>query len=472
MRAIGRRVLIGLALLTIAGGALRAHAAVRPSPYQSADERAYTKLARAIATRGEYETRGMDDPVHWPPGAPALFAAAYALDPPPQRDGEEYDIPSAHTVQAVVATALIPLTFALAFVLAGPGAGLAAAAGVALYPPLARTPSELLSEPLGALLACGGLLLTLLALRRPAVWRFAAAGLVLGLTVLTRADLLLVPLIAATVAGIAVAYRAGALRGLAAAGPLLIGALAAVVPWSVFASGEAGHTVPVSSGGASNLFVGTYLPGEGTMFGAKRALAREVKRRHPGARDERAANLSQELVIQTVAERRPRSDPETALRDEALQNIRRYALGDPSAFAAMAAAKVRRLWLRYTVGTHRRPLDELTALHVGLVLAAAAGLAAGLWRRRSAGLVLLALVLAYVTALNAIMVSEPRHHLPVLPVLLAAGAAGTALAISALRAADRPALSAARRAACAARGRGDHPRWSRARPRWPRSPSA
>ena len=428
MRPGPRLALVAVAVLTLAGGALRAHAATNPSAFQSADERAYAQLAHGIADHGVYRHPGLRGPVHWPPGAPALFAAGALLDPvAAQRD--EIDVPGAYPLQAVIATALIPAVFVLALLVAGPLAGVGAAAAVALYPPLATSPSELLSEPLGALLLAGALIAVVLALRRPRarVWPFALAGLLFGATILTRADLLLVPLLAALVVGVAVARRASRRDGLRAAAALAAGCLLLAAPWSWYASRQAHAPTLVSSGGASNLFVGTYLPGDGRMFGLKRELVGEVRAANPELRGVRAANLPQTEVIGTVAARRPELSREAALRAEALENLDRYALGDPVAFAGMMASKVGRLWLGYTVGTQGNRRAWITAVHLALVLAGAAGLAAGLWRRRDPALILFAIIVLYVTVLNAVLVSEARHNLTVMPVLLVGGAAGWAL---------------------------------------------
>ena len=77
---------------------------------------------------------------------------------------------------------------------------------------------------------------------------------------------------------------------------MLVALLVLLTPWTIFASGEAGHLVPLSSGGASNLWVGTYLPGDGSIFGAKRALADEVAPATPTS-PARRVQLSQVDVI-------------------------------------------------------------------------------------------------------------------------------------------------------------------------------
>lgn len=425
-------VLAVLICVIVAGGALRGMAAADPGEYQSADEIAYAMIARTLADRLAYGDPGMDDPVHWPPGAPVLFAAAHAIHPEVRGDGV-WDVPAAYPVQAAVGMAVIPATFATAMVVAGPWAGLVAATLVAFYPPLIDASRDLLSEPLGALLVTCAVLAVALALRRPAWWRFATAGALLGAAILTRADLILVPLLAAGVTLVALWRRAeGGGRGpaLRGVGAMAAGCLVLVAPWTWYASDQAGGLVPVSSGGASNAFVGTFLPGDGSMFGAKRALAGEVGRRFPELADEPAFRIPQARVIDTVAARRPDVPPDAALRAEALANLERYALGEPLAFASMMLAKVERLWLHYTTGTHGAERWWIRALHLAIVALGAAGLAAAAARRRGGPVLwLVGLALLYVTALNAVLVSEPRHNLAVMPLVAVAGAAGVTLAL-------------------------------------------
>ena len=54
---------------------------------------------------------------------------------------------------------------------------------------------QLLAEPLGTLCLAGGVAATLAAWREPKRWLLVVAGVLLAGTVLTRADLILVPLI-------------------------------------------------------------------------------------------------------------------------------------------------------------------------------------------------------------------------------------------------------------------------------------
>lgn len=428
-----RRVLALLGLVLVCGGALRAVEAADPSAYQSADERSYGMLARWLARHQSYEHPGMQDPAHWVPGAPIMFAITQRVIPNTTKVDD--DLPTAPVAQAVVGTAAIGATFLLGLLLAGPWAGLAAATLVAFYPPLLRATGDQLSEPLGALLATGALAAVAWALQRPSWRRLGLSGLLLGATILTRADLALLPAIGVLVLGVA-AWReaSGDLRRRAEAVarralPVVAGVLILLAPWSAYASSISGRFVLLSSGGESNLFIGTYLPGDGSIFGMKRALADETRERFPELRDKKWFQLRQRDVIRAVAARHPDLSEAEALSKEARDNLREYALGDPIGFAAMMARKVERLWGGYSLGTHGNPRPWITAYHLLLVALGVAGLLAGLlWARRHV-LWLVALPLLYVTALNAVLVSEARHNMTLIPTLAVAGAAGLALAL-------------------------------------------
>src|SRR5215217_4339411 len=325
-------------------------------------------LAVLAAVTGKYGNPGMSDPVHWPPGAPLMFALAYKVHPE-IRGGGVWDVPSAYPLQALAGTLTIPAAFVLAFLVAGWGAGLVAAAAVAFYPPLIDASGDLLSEPLGALLLTSALAATVWSLRRPGWWPPGVlAGALLGATVLTRADLALVPAIALLVVIVA-AWRRSPVRAFSAvaraAGPMLVALLVVLTPWTIFASNQAGHFVPVSSGG-------------GSMFGAKRALADEVRARDPALAGKKWFQIRQADVIATVAARHPDLSTDAALRKEGMLNLRDYALGDPVSFAGMAARKVWRLWGGYTLGTYRNPRAPISALHLALLAFGAIGLVAGL----------------------------------------------------------------------------------------------
>ena len=71
-----------LAAVLVLSFGLNARMAANPrDDYQSADERSYGKLAVDIADNHHYGSPStkMREPLHWPPGAPLVFAAGYKL---------------------------------------------------------------------------------------------------------------------------------------------------------------------------------------------------------------------------------------------------------------------------------------------------------------------------------------------------------------------------------------------------------
>ena len=418
-----------LALLAVLAGSFAFHAYRAEHPttsYQSADERSYGKLAVGIADEHTYGN-GLKDPLHWPPGAPALFAAGHAVAPD-AASAQSFDIPAAYWLQALVSLGTALAAFGIAAGLAGAWAGVAAAALVGLYPPLILATGEQLSEPLGAFWLTLAFGLFVVAARRGRAWLFALGGLALGAAVLTRADLLPVlfafgPLVALWT------WRAAGdgRRGLLIGGCILGGAVLAIAPWSVYASDRASEFVPVTRGSASALFVGTYLPGNGTTVGMKRSLGAAAKRRNPKLRGTADFDLEARSVLAVVAGRHPDLEFNRAVALEARRNVSRYVREDPVGYGRMMLNKVQRMWSRYARGGARHTSPWIRGWHVLLVLVAAGGLVAGIVRGRS---LLLACILAAAltsTAIHMLVVSQARYNLPLMPALLAGGVAGWAM---------------------------------------------
>jgi len=442
-------VLVLLAAVVAGGAALRAHRAAHPAQPNSADERAYLTLARDLATTGNYGGPGtaMNDPLHWPPGAPALFAAAEKVDPGGPGGPGDLAPPSVYTAQAIVGTLAILAAFAAGALLGGGVAGLVAAAATAFYPPLVDVAGRALSEPLGALGLAIAVLGCVWAAHRPAEWRFALAGLALGLTLLARADLApAVPLVALW--AVAVARRPRGWRRAAMCGAaLLAGTVVAVAPWVRSASDRAGRLVPISTSGGSAIFVGTYLPGHGTMFGLKRSLGNELRLQDPRMGSVPNFRLPQERILDLVAGRHPELDRDAALRREARENLDRYALRRPLPFARMLGTKAARMWVTPNRGPHARVGAVGLAVHLLLVGLALLGTILAAMRGGRPGPGALLAVAAASTAINAVFLSEPRHLLPLLPALFAMGAVGWALVARRARQRTRYAASLRSRSA-------------------------
>lgn len=424
-----RSVVLVLLLIVALGGGARAYHAANPTQYQSTDERAYARIALGLAVNGRYG----DPSLHWPPGAPVVFAAAYKLFPNASTERHP-DIRAAYWFQAVIGVATILAAFLLAAVLGGPVAGLVAAAVVAGYPPLIYGTAEMLSEPLGALtvtLAVLGVVWAWRSRSLPAVaGRFAATGVLFGIAVLVRADLLPVPfLVAGVVALLLLVARAGIGRSLLAGAALALGTVLALAPWSIQASGDAGKFVPVTDGAGPALFVGTFLPGNGNQAGMKRALEAQIKRRNPRLRDVPVSRLKSASALRTIAQRNPGMERNDSLQREARKNIVRYSKEQPRAFASMLLDKIPRIWMRYSHGRGRDTEAPITVLHVVIVLLSALGLLAGLIRWREPALAVILTILAGSTALHMLTVAIPRYNVPLMPILIAGGAAGVALAL-------------------------------------------
>lgn len=122
---------------------------------------------------------------------------------------------------------------------AGPRAGLLAAALAAVYPQLVMVDGTVIAEALYAPLVAAILLLVYRLLDRPGPWRAAALGAAIGLAVLTRTEALLLVVLLALPACLLATRRpgAGARAALRAAAPLAAVAVAAtvlvLVPWVV-----------------------------------------------------------------------------------------------------------------------------------------------------------------------------------------------------------------------------------------------
>jgi hypothetical protein len=430
-----RRPLAVLVLVLLAGAGLRAQAAVEHGRFLSTDERAYAKLAVGLSSGAGYTAPRMEDPLHWPPGTPALFAVARQVTGAAQGD---LDPPGAYWAQWVVGMALLLVVFVLVRFATRPAAragpaspwpAIVATALVALYPPLSAITGDMASEPLGALtLAVSVLAFAWAATGRVSWARWALAGVALGAAVLVRADLLVLPAVMALLAAGLLWKREGARRALAAPAVMLAAVAVVMTPWAAYASARKSEPVLITTSSWSSLYVGTYLPGDGRMFGLREALGDEARAYNPRFRDIPNRNLRAEWVLDAVAGRHPGLERDEALKKETLDNLRDYAIGQPLDFAAMQVSKLGRMWFDYNRGTHRNARGWILAVHLVLAAAGLAGLLWGLARTGHPALWAILAVSLVVTAVNSSFVSEARHNVRLMPLLIAGGVAGVVLA--------------------------------------------
>ena len=428
-------ILAGLVVLLSFG--LNARMAADPrNGYQSADERSYGKLAVDIADRHSYGggAKGMREPLHWPPGAPVLFAVGYKLFGSEQ-DAKTYDIRAAYWEQALVTTGTTALAILLAWLLAGPWAGVLAGAIVGTYPPLIGATGDQLSEPLGAFLLLAAFTALALALRRRQRRWYAAAGALFGLTILTRTDLLAVPFLIAGLGGLIALARTRRLQALITPAILLAATAIVLAPWTIYASSEEGHFVPVTKGSAAALFVGTYLPGGGTTIGMKLHLEQQLRAKHPEYNGIKTYKIPAADALQLFASKHPDLPRDVALNKEAKKNLIHYSTTQPVAFAKMQWAKAKRMWFFYYRGGGVHYISTAMRIwQVVLVLAAGLGLLVGLIRRRDGLLGAALLTIAFGTAIHTIVVSQARYNVPLMPLLVATGVAGWFLTFQSRRA--------------------------------------
>lgn len=425
-------VAAALALIIVLGGALRVDA-VGSATRVSVDERSYLGIANNMVVHRSYAYGS--DPRHWAPGTPFLFASVMAVtgtaptaNTPGSRNAVLY-------AQAAVSTAAILAIFALAAWLAGPLAGLAGALMAALYDPLVLAARSYLTEPLGGLLlllAVSALCVSVARDGRSKRW-CVLAGFLLGLTVLTRNDMLLLLAILPAAAGVLV-WRADSARRAAAAVAITgLASFVTIVPWVTYASLEEGRFTPVTTAGPSSLWVATYLPAGGRQIMVKRQFMEEVCETFPDRRDAcgvTATQMDMRLIFELLQRRHPGMTQDEAVQAELDRNIRDYAFGQPVSYARMLGAKATRIWGKPwgggAVGRQESSVWQHRLL-IGLAfLGVMLGILAGGRGRRY--IALAALAVFSVTAINTVFVSESRMSLRMTPLLLAAGAAGIGLA--------------------------------------------
>jgi hypothetical protein len=424
-----RRVVVALIAILAVGFGLRALQAGSPNTAdQSLDEHAYVYIAQGLAEHGTYA--GSNDLLlRWPPGAPLLFAAAQTIDGSGVAHGRASDIPSAYWAQALVGTGTILAVFAIVAMLAGALPGLAAAAVTAMYPPLVRVTGELMSEPLGAFALACAMAAVLWAMRGQGLRRYALAGVLLGAAILVRADFLFLVAVLGIVLVLGRRRALGTRRALVPALLLVATAGLTILAWSIYVSTRVDRLTPVTTGDAPALFVGTYLPGGGSTAGMKRDLGDEARAFTTSSRFKKLSNadLPAGVVLDLVAARHPDLDRSAALRREALENLR-YDIGHPIEYAQMTLHKVDLLWLHPSrLGNTSKP-GWIAIVHLIVLALSLAGLVAGLVRAPSLELCVLALVPLYGTVLHAVLVSQARYNLPLMPLVIAAGVAGATLA--------------------------------------------
>jgi hypothetical protein len=424
--AARHRVPIALAAIVLIGLALRVDSALEPLDVRpGTDSAVYASVAEQLYEDQRFALPGAASPYDWSPGAPLFYAAVY------------YATGGVHPgavrlVVALLGALTIVLVYLIGRRLAGPLAGLAGAALLALYPVTIFFTGKLMSEPLATLTLAGAVLSFFWAGdrgRHPAAW--AVPGVLLGLTAFARPEYLAFVAVFAPLAFIRATRTARWRRGLIAGGALAAAFALPIVPWTLHVSSAEGRFVPISTGGGKALFIGTYLPGNGLHLDVKRELLRQFEGREDIPASE-LSRISMTPLLNRVASKYPDLERDAALQRIGRENAEHYLTHQPLDFAGMVAGKMWHMWHgsgaagRSTYGT----IYQFSVLALGLT-----GLVLLAVRRRWE-FFLLAALLVGVTVVGGLLLAGTRRNVTLMPLVMAL--AGMTLFLVAQRLWPRP----------------------------------
>lgn len=424
----GRRLLAALAVVLVAALALRVGYAIDGNPDQPPDSQAYARIASNLYEHGSFEVRGpgfekrVQPSSTYSPGLPLFVAGLYYIT-----GGVHLEL--ARVVLALAGAASVLLTYLLGRRLAGPGAGLLAAGVMAVYPALLEYQGLLLSEPLAAFLLVAGLLAFFSAIERKrggglGVW--AGAGALFAALALVRPEYLPIALALPIVALARAAVRGHWRRTLVPAAAMLAATVVVLVPWTVRNIVVLDRAVPISTGGGKALYIGTYLDADGDPVKLRELLLDErpqlrARLERGGPLDDPDRLVLERALVAVAAREYPNLDVDSALARLGRANLADAATESPGPLAGMFVSKAFHSW---TDAARSVMLDApWRALQLAVLLLALVGLGILAWERRSEALVL-GLILAYVSAISALLIASPRRELVVLPVLAALAGAG------------------------------------------------
>ena len=397
----GREVLIALAVIVLAGFALRVNSALQPLDVRpGSDSAVYASVAEQLYEHQRFALPGAASPYDWSPGAPLLYAGIYYLT------GGVH--PGAvRLVVALLGALTIVLVYLIGRRLAGPVAGLAAAGLFAIYPVTIFFTGKLMSEPLATLTLAGAVLSFFWAADRDRHWlAWALPGFLLGLTAFARPEYLAFVLVFALLALLR--------RGIVSALVLAAAFALPIVPWTAHVSSVEGRFIPISTGGGKALFIGTYLPGNGLHLDVKRELLRRYEGRENVPATE-LSRISMTPLLNRVAAKYPDLERDAALQKIGRENAQRYLTERPLDFASMVGGKMWHMWHgsgaagRSTYGT----VFQFTVLALGLI-----GLVLLAARRRWEAL-LIGLLLLGVTVLGGLLLAGTRRNVTLMPLVMA-----------------------------------------------------
>ena len=378
LASLSRSDKVALALIVlalIAGAILRLHA-IGGDDRLSSDELGYIGDANKLISLSGYNS------FHWAPGTPLLFTIVAWLSGHSEISAVTHSHGIAQYAQWLVEMATLLAAGVFAYRIAGIWAALLAVLAIATYGPLIVVTRTYLSEPLGGLMLVAMVAGAGLARNRDWRWLVAAGGTA-GLACLAREDFL--PGLIVLIAALALAPGTERRRAIRRAAIYALAALLTLAPWVAFASAENHGFVAVTTGGTDSLFIGTYLPGDGSQFQTVAAFKHQVCARFP--KDCHSPPGDAGPMFRLITAEHPGDSRNQAVTAAVLSNLRKYALGRPLAFVGLLARKLWGMWSAPWSGgngTRQEPGALTNALDLAAVAAAWVGvlLAAWLYRRR------------------------------------------------------------------------------------------
>jgi 4-amino-4-deoxy-L-arabinose transferase-like glycosyltransferase len=411
--------LVVLAIILVLGASLRLvqFGAFQDLPLLIWDERDYDELAVNLAQSGEFKYTPKDPSTFErsdralptslrPPLYPALVAASYSLV------GKKHYHQAIRAFQIVLSLLTALLVYGLASGAYSPRVGLAAAALCCFYPSLVGFTNLILTEVFFTFLLCASCLAVVCYLQRDRAGYLALAGVLLGLSALTRSVMwLFPPLLAAFI----VLFGQARLRRRLFAAALMVAVFAATIaPWAMRCSRLEKTFVAIDTMGGRNLMMGNYehtplyrswdavaLQGDESWWAVLHRANPEIKDMSQGQLDKAAMRYGLEFVLH---------NPGLTLKRDLVKfiqfwGIERELLG----LVGKPDYLNRPGWVvpvsLIVVGVYAL---AMFAGVIGMVMAPP-----GDWRIHA----FLLLVLAFVCGMHSLVFAHSRYHLPLMPLV-------------------------------------------------------
>lgn len=397
----GKRTLLILAAIVIAGFGLRAEKVFNPLESPGDDALAYRALAESLYEEGTYGGSDFRDASDWSPGAPLIFAAGHFI-----AGGVNDGL--ARGIQAMLGTAAIVIVFLLAFRLTGGGPAPPVAAGlVAFYPSFIYSTGALMSEPAAIFTLPAAVLAFLWASDRQSAAAWIVPGLLFGITALIRPEYMFVGLAMLALVAVKEWLGRGAGIALAAASIFFLAALLPILPWTIHNLDTLDRFVPITTGSGKALFVGTNLPAGGEYQQVKADLLS----RYRGIDLEPGSPELDEVDPVPLFDRAALVYPELS-RDEALgrigrENMWKYLAEDPIGYLGMIVEKGFRMWSSGVGGAMSSMIGRIVQL---LLVALGVAGAILLGRGRRWEVLPMTIPIAVVTAIAVVTLAPSRRN--------------------------------------------------------------